>query len=45
MVGSAGETTLLVETPVASGGGLSEFFARPQYQDGVEAVMGAKAAR
>ncbi|MGH3207321.1 MAG: S53 family peptidase [Trebonia sp.] len=29
-------------SPVASGGGTSEFFARPAYQDGVEAVTGAR---
>ena len=28
--------------PVASGGGASEFFARPAYQDGVQAVTGAR---
>ena len=28
-------------TPAASGGGTSEFFARPPYQNGVKAVMGA----
>ena len=28
--------------PVASGGGESEFFARPSYQDGVAAVTGAR---
>jgi len=27
--------------PLASGGGTSEYFARPSYQDGVEAVTGA----
>jgi subtilase family serine protease len=29
-------------SPVASGGGKSEFFARPSYQDGVAAVTGAR---
>jgi subtilase family serine protease len=28
--------------PAASGGGNSEFFARPQYQDGVKSVVGAQ---
>jgi subtilase family serine protease len=28
--------------PAASGGGTSEFFARPSYQDGVKAVTGAR---
>jgi subtilase family serine protease len=28
--------------PVASGGGRSEFFTRPQYQDGVKSVAGAQ---
>src|SRR5580693_6244132 len=28
--------------PVASGGGMSEFFARPAYQDAVKAVTGAR---
>ena len=28
--------------PAASGGGKSEFFARPQYQDGVKSVVGAQ---
>ncbi len=28
--------------PAASGGGVSEFFARPYYQDGVESVVGTK---
>jgi subtilase family serine protease len=28
--------------PAASGGGKSEFFARPQYQDGVKSVAGAQ---
>jgi subtilase family serine protease len=28
-------------TPAASGGGISEFFARPSYQDGVKSVTGA----
>ncbi len=28
--------------PSASGGGRSEFFARPSYQDGVRAVTGAQ---
>jgi subtilase family serine protease len=29
-------------TPVASGGGTSEFFGRPSYQDGVKAVTGPR---
>ena len=29
-------------SPAASGGGTSEFFARPSYQDGVTAVTGAR---
>jgi subtilase family serine protease len=29
-------------SPVASGGGTSEFFTRPPYQDGVKAVTGAR---
>jgi subtilase family serine protease len=28
--------------PAASGGGVSEFFARPSYQDGVKSVMGTQ---
>jgi subtilase family serine protease len=28
--------------PAASGGGLSEFFARPSYQDGVKSVVGTR---
>jgi subtilase family serine protease len=28
--------------PIASGGGKSEFFARPSYQDGVKSVVGAQ---
>ncbi len=33
--------TNVLGSPAASGGGVSEFFARPAYQDGVSSVVGA----
>jgi subtilase family serine protease len=33
---------LQAPNPIASGGGKSEFFGRPEYQDGVTSVVGAQ---